>query len=324
MLERLLKLYAMTMVTGVTSPVPHLFGPPGCGKSSVAHDLADTVQRRLHILNVSRLSPLEVEGVQMPAPSEAGEQMKLTLLLATIWNQLKDGDIVLFDEFLRGFPEVYNALLDIITSREVAGHKLPRVFIMAASNSIVTYDKALEDRLHHLPVPDPRKRKSARKHLAQLIVDQLGLLPEMLTSIEMERLVEHQVLPMFDVLDNLKNRSSTPSTLKGRSVRNLIGQAQMRDIQVNELTELLSMNNQRALREGKPQYVFLSDAASIKAVGESYTKTVPSLQGRTDRLTEIQRQNLDLNLQLIELETIRHERGIPTDDDDTFHEDAPF
>lgn len=323
MLELLLKLYTTTMVTGVTSPVPHLFGPPGCGKSTVAYDLAATVQRRLHVLNVSRLSPLEVEGVQMPELSESGKQ-KLKLLLATIWNDLEEGDVVLLDEFLRGFPEVYNALLDIITSREVAGHKLPRVFIMAASNSIVTYDKALEDRLHHLPVPDPRKRKSARKHLAQLIVDKLGLLPEMTTSIEMERLIDVQVLPMFDVLDNLKNRTSTPSTLKGRSIRNLIGQAQLRDIQAPELTTLLSTNNQLALRQGKPQYVFLTDAASIKAVREAYLKTANTLQKKAGQFTEVQRQNLNLNLQLIEMETVRYERGIPADDDDTFHDDPPF
>ena len=35
MLEKLLKLYVMATTVGVTSPTPHLFGPPGSGKSTV-------------------------------------------------------------------------------------------------------------------------------------------------------------------------------------------------------------------------------------------------------------------------------------------------
>ena len=79
-------------------------------------------------------------------PHGEGVEMKLQLLLNSIWDNLEEGDIVLFDEFLRGFPEVYNGLLDIITSRQIGLHKLPKVFFVAASNSVATYDKALEDR----------------------------------------------------------------------------------------------------------------------------------------------------------------------------------
>ena len=78
-------------------------------------------------------------------------------------------DIVLMDEFLRGFPEVYNALLDIFTSRRVGNLVLPKVFIMGASNSVVTYDQALEDRLLHVPVPDPRRSKAERERLVNAL-----------------------------------------------------------------------------------------------------------------------------------------------------------
>ena len=166
MLETLLKLYVMAMAGDVRTPVCHLFGPPRCGKSTFAKQLADLVstpdrQVRLHTINVSRISPLELEGVQMPDKEHA----RLNLLTATYWSSLRDGDIVLLDEFLRGFPEVYNGLLDILTSREVAGFKLPRVFFIAASNSTVSYDKALEDRLMHLPVPDPRPSEREEQRL---------------------------------------------------------------------------------------------------------------------------------------------------------------
>ena len=142
MLKKLLKLYVTAMTGKVYSPVPHLFGPPGCGKSEVVKQAAQVLGVNLHIINVSRISPLE-----------------LNLLTATFWTQLKEGDILLFDEFLHGSPEVYNELLDIITSREVGGFKLPNVFILAASNSTAAYDKALEDRLLHLPVADPRSSR---------------------------------------------------------------------------------------------------------------------------------------------------------------------
>lgn len=311
MLETLMKLYVMAMATGVTSPLPHLFGPPGCGKSTVAEQLAELVEANLHVINVARISPLELEGVQMPTMVD--DEQKLKLLHATFWTQLKDGDILLFDEFLRGFPEVYNGLLDIITSRQVGGLKLPKVFIIAASNSTVSYDKALEDRLLHLPVPDPRKSKKAKRYLGQLITERLGLLPDMADSYEMQTLLDTEVLPMFDVLDHLKNKSTSPASVKGTSVRNLIGQAQLREIHSAPLEELLKMNNVRALRAGKYQFVFLP---SGKNVDPTYLSHATKLSGNP-RLTEVQKINLNLNLQLIKLEAMRHEKeGTTTDDDE--------
>jgi hypothetical protein len=313
MLETILKLYSMYMATGVTSPLPHLFGPPGCGKSSVVEEAADIIGKKLHIINVSRISPLELEGVQMPVPGDSEEIMKLKLLTATFWTQLNEGDILLLDEFLRAFPEVYNGLLDIITSRQVGGFKLPNVFIIAASNSTVAYDKALEDRLLHLPVPDPRKSNSrAKKDLAEIFVTQLGLLPEMVDSYEMQTMLDTEVLPMYDVLDNLKSGSTSPIGVKGRSLRNLIGQTQLRQVQSPAIKELISMNNQRAMAAGKVQYIFLLDGKN-STVPNLYEPKAQQLKGN-DRLTPVQALNLELNLQLIELEKIRQEKGTEEDD----------
>jgi len=320
MLETILRLYSMAMATGVCSPLPHLFGPPGCGKSTVVEEAADIIGCNLHIINVSRISPLELEGVQMPVPSDTEQTMKLKLLTATFWTQLKDGDILLLDEFLRAFPEVYNGLLDIITSRQVGGFKLPKVFIIAASNSTVTYDKALEDRLLHLPVPDPRKKKAEKKHLAQLFVDVVGLMPDMVDSYEMQTMLDTEVLPMYEMLDNLKNGSSSPLGVKGSSLRKLIGQAQLRQVQSPAVKELIAMNNQRAMAAGKIQYIFLLDGKS-STVPNLYEPKAHQLRG-TNRLTPVQALNLEINLQLIELEKIRKEEG--TDEDEILDVNEAF
>lgn len=312
MLETTLRLYSMAMATGVTSPLPHLFGPPGCGKSTVVQKAADLIGCKLHVINVSRISPLELEGVQMPVPHDIDQELRLQLLTATFWTQLAHGDILLLDEFLRAFPEVYNGLLDIITSREVAGFKLPRVFIIAASNSTVAYDKALEDRLLHLPVPDPRNSKKEKKHLAQILVETLGLLPEMVDSYELNTLLDTEVLPMYDILDSLANKSSSPVSGKGCSIRNLIGQAQLRQVQAPALAELIQMNNVKALQQSKTQYVFLLDGKT-KSIDPTYEMKANKLSGNA-RLTPVQSMNLELNLQLIEMEKIRLEKGVDEDD----------
>jgi hypothetical protein len=309
MLERILKLYVMAMAGDVRSLVPHLYGPPGCGKSTVVEDAARLLGVNLHLINVSRLSPLEVEGVQMP--HGAGEEMLLRMLPATFWTQLRENDILLLDEFLRGFPEVYNALLDILTSRRVGAFVLPKVFIIAASNSTVSYDKALEDRLLHIPVDDPRNSKAAKRRLAELMIEKLGLLPEMRDSYEMSQLLDAEVLPMFDMLDHLsKGNSGGAAMTKGHSLRNLIGQASLREIQTVHLMELLSMNNSRAMTQGKPQFVLLPDGKNVHPNYLSKSKTLP-----VAKLTPIQALNLTLNHQLIELEEARQEKGVKLDDD---------
>lgn len=296
-LEKILRLYTAAMVTGVTSPLPHLFGPPGSGKSTVLKEAANLIGVRLHTINLSRISPLELEGVQMPT---TGEDMKLRLLHATYWTQIKEGDIVLFDEFLRAFPEVHNGLLDILTAREVGGMAIPRAFFMGASNSVIAYDKALEDRLLHLPVPDPRKHKKERERLGRLITDALGLLPELADSHEMLRLITDEVEPMYEVMDSLSKRNA-PSSYKGSSVRNLIGQATLREVQSNPLAEVIEFNNMRVATTGKWQYLFL---LSGKHPPQGYiTKARRLLEN--PKLTDLQRQNVLMNIELIEFEDTR-------------------
>lgn len=294
MLKKLLKLYVTAMTGKVYSPVPHLFGPPGCGKSEVVKQAAQVLGVNLHIINVSRISPLELEGVQMPS----ADNTKLNLLTATFWTQLREGDILLFDEFLRGFPEVYNGLLDIITSREVGGFKLPNVFILAASNSTAAYDKALEDRLLHLPVADPRSSPLEAARLAKLFIDEVGLLPVMATSYEMGELLDAEVLPMFDIMDQLKKKAVAPTAaMEGTSLRNLIGQVKLREVQSSKLKELIKTNNHKAMLQGQPQHIVLMGPDTTPQLSTA----IENLGKHLDKLNEVQLLNYNINMQLIQV-----------------------
>ena len=256
----------------------------------------------LHQINVSRISPLELEGVQMPTEG------KLELLLATYWNNLKDGDILFLDEFLRGFPEVYNGLLDILTSRTVGGHELPDVFIIAASNSTTAYDPALTDRLLHLYVPDPRTSKTEDMRIRSSIVSALGLMPSMVTAMSMDSLMSEHILPMYKMLDAAKgNNVGSTSSSQDMSPRNLIGQGQLRECTSGDLYALLESNNAAAMRQGKPQFVRIAYYKNrITPVDPTYVeKMVPLLS--SDKLTPAQRIQAQVNINLIESDAVMKE-----------------
>lgn len=302
MLSQILRLYAAARGEQVRTPIIHLFGPPGCGKSSFVEQAAKMLGVNLHQINVSRINPLELEGVQMPTEG------KLELLLATYWNNLKDGDILFLDEFLRGFPEVYNGLLDILTSRTVGGHELPDVFIIAASNSTTAYDPALTDRLLHLYVPDPRTSKAEDMRIRSSIVSALGLLPSMATSMSMDSLMSEHILPMYQMLDAAKgNNVGKASSSQDMSPRNLIGQGQLRECTSGDLYALLESNNAAAMRQGKPQFVRIAYYKNrITPVDPTYVeKMVPLLS--SDKLTPAQRIQAQVNINLIESDAVMKE-----------------
>ena len=302
MLSTILRLYTAARAEGVRTPIVHLFGPPGCGKSTFVEQAAKMLGVNLHQINVSRISPLELEGVQMPTEG------KLELLLATYWNNLKDGDILFLDEFLRGFPEVYNGLLDILTSRTVGGHELPDVFIIAASNSTTAYDPALTDRLLHLYVPDPRTSKTEDMRIRSSIINALGLMPSMATSMSMDALMSEHILPMYKMLDAAKgNNVGSTSSSQDMSPRNLIGQGQLRECTSGDLYALLESNNAAAMRQGKPQFVRIAYYKNrITPVDPTYVeKMVPLLS--SDKLTPAQRIQAQVNINLIESDAVMKE-----------------
>jgi hypothetical protein len=121
---------------------------------------------------------------------------------------------------------------------------------------------------------------------------------------------------MFDVLDSFKpGASATPSLMKGKSIRNLIGQARLRECQTTELVELIEENNRIAVGDGKPQFVVL---LSGKTSGYLAGYMSQALKLPVDKLTELQRTNHELNSQLLAMEEVRNQKegDDATDDDD--------
>jgi len=136
-------------------------------------------------------------------------------------------------------------------------------------------------------------------------------MPEMVDTSEMEQVMSMEIAPMYVVLDQLKHKANVSGSTGGHSLRNLIGQAQLRHVTSSFLAEVISVNNQRAMREGKYQYVLLLDA---KNVDPKYRINAPKLKGNP-RLTKAQAINLELNLQLISMEAERHQMEEENDDD---------
>lgn len=307
-LLNVLKMYNTYMITEDRGLMPHAFGPPGTGKTSTVEQLAKMMGVNLHVINVARLSPLEVGGIQMPINNN--EDLKF--LVATFWTQIKEGDIVLFDEFLRGFPEVYNALLDIFTSRTVEGYKIPKSFWIAASNSIATYDSALEDRLLHLPVVDARKSSQERSRIAKSIVSATGMVPTMVDAVAMKELVAAEILPTYVVLDDLKSGRQVSSQQGGSSARNLISQVNLRAVKSRALRSLLQANLTEAQMRDQPGHAIYWDLVPDDNSLETLTKS--------KRLTSAQAKNVEIHLGMLEIQramggTIQEEEG---DEDDIF------
>ena len=209
---------------------------------------------------------------------------------------------------------MYNGLLDIFTAREVAGYRLPRVFIAGASNSVVTYDGALEDRLLHIPVADPRKQKTESTRLMKLLVEQLGLLPEMVESMEMLIIMEKEVHPTFELLDQFTKKGirGRGTQLEGTSLRKLIGQAKLREVHSTHLRQLIETNNHKAMYLGKPQYVLLLNGKNVLRGYESHAR---ELLGNP-QLTPLQAQNLELSLQLIQMEKAKQDYTVEEEEND--------
>ena len=294
MLEKLLHLYTTAMTHDVRSPMPHLVGPPGTGKSTIVQQAADLLGVHLHIINVNRLSPLEIEGLQMPVDNNT----RIHMIPAVFWSRLAEGDIVLFDEYLRGFPEVQDALLDVLTSRRVGAFQLPKVFFVGASNSVIAYDKALEDRLLNIPVQDLRSSAKFLKAAKARFIEEAGLHPDMISSYELRELFDQEVLPTYAMLDAFKdNKTMAVADLKGSSVRNLVGQVKLRYSTNPWLTELVRSNNRLVISKQQLQYLVLMHEEAFDPRLPTQLRKLEKVEG----LTPYQRRNLDLNLQLIEL-----------------------
>lgn len=113
------------------SIVPLFIGNPGLGKTKLIEEFAESKKAKLVELITSQMSPFEISGIAMPDK----ESKKMTYFNFDKLEDLKDGDILFFDELLNGNPVVLNACLTILEQRRfISGKPLPNIMIVSAAN----------------------------------------------------------------------------------------------------------------------------------------------------------------------------------------------
>lgn len=111
--------------------VPLFIGNPGLGKTVMIEEFAKEKKVNLIELITSQMSPFEISGIAMPDK----DSKKMTYYNFDKLENLKDGDILFFDELLNGNPVVLNACLTILEQRRfISGKPLPDIMIVAAAN----------------------------------------------------------------------------------------------------------------------------------------------------------------------------------------------
>lgn len=108
-----------------------LMSDPGLSKTAQVKQWAEEHGRRYCELIISQRMPSEISGMPMPVTeSRTMEVFDFTTLL-----ELRDGDVLAFDEFTNGNIQTLNACLTLIQERTMlSGKKLPSLLIVAMGN----------------------------------------------------------------------------------------------------------------------------------------------------------------------------------------------
>lgn len=112
-----------------------LLGKPGIGKTEAVERFARDHNRNVVHIIASQILPNEVSGMTMPNQDthtmDVFDHVRL--------GHMKDGDILFFDELLKGQQQVLSACLTLIQERRLmSGRKLPDVLIVAAANPLAS------------------------------------------------------------------------------------------------------------------------------------------------------------------------------------------
>lgn len=129
----------------VRIPATYLEGEPGCGKSSVARQLAKRLNYAFVLVSANQRSPDDVIGVQMPNPDT-----KTTDWYAPTWLPNEDGSVVIdgitydgtvlcFDELASADDRVRKPLFGVFLDGCTNGRKLPpNCLVIATGNEAET------------------------------------------------------------------------------------------------------------------------------------------------------------------------------------------
>lgn len=112
-----------------------LLGKPGIGKTEAVERFAKDHGRKVVHIIASQILPSEVSGMTMPNQ----ETKSMDVFDHYRLSHMEDGDILFFDELLKGQQQVLNACLTLIQERRLmSGTKLPDVLVIAAANPLAT------------------------------------------------------------------------------------------------------------------------------------------------------------------------------------------
>ena len=112
-----------------------LLGKPGIGKTEAVERFARDHGRNVVHIIASQILPSEVSGMTMPNQ----ETKSMDIFDHYRLSHMRDGDILFFDELLKGQQQVLNACLTLIQERRLmSGTKLPDVLVIAAANPLAT------------------------------------------------------------------------------------------------------------------------------------------------------------------------------------------
>ena len=111
--------------------VPLFIGNTGLGKTVMIQQFAKDKGVNIVELITSQRNPFEISGLGMPDK----ETKRMSFWDFDTLLEMKDGDILFFDEMLNGNPVVLNACLTLLEGRRmISGKKLPDIMIVAAAN----------------------------------------------------------------------------------------------------------------------------------------------------------------------------------------------
>ena len=104
--------------------IPLFIGNSGLGKTRIIKEFAESKGAKLVEIIASQLMPHEVSGIALPEKTKK----KMTYFDYDRFADLKDGDIIFFDELLNANPMVLNACLTLLENRTmISGRKLPKL-----------------------------------------------------------------------------------------------------------------------------------------------------------------------------------------------------